>query len=157
MRGKQAPKRKRIPDVKFNSEIIGRAIAQVMKDGKKSVAQKVVYRAFDIIKEKTGNEPMDVFNQAMRNVGPSVEVRARRVGGANYQIPFPVRGDRQVTLALRWLIGAAKGRKGKPMSEKLAIEIMEAAQGEGAAMKKKNDMNKMAEANKAFAHFARFG
>lgn len=157
MRGKQAPKRKIDPDSRYNSYVIARMINLVMQRGKKSVAQTVVYDAFDIIKKKSGQEPMDVFDRAMANVGPSVEIRPRRVGGANYQVPFPVKGDRQQTLALRWIIKAAKSRKGRPMRERLANEILDAFNEEGAAMKKKNDVHRMAEANRAFAHFAKYG
>ncbi len=157
MRGKRAPIRKILPDVKFKSLELHRFINQVMKSGKKTIAQKIVYGAFDIIKEKTKKEPLKVFEEAVKKVSPQMEVRTRRVGGANYQIPFPVRGDRQNTLAYRWLISAAKDRKGKPMQEKLAEEILAAANGEGSAIKKRDDVHKMAESNKAFAHFAKFG
>ena len=126
-----------------------------MVGGKKNTAQKVVYNCFDIIKEKTQKEGLDVFETALRNVTPVLEVKSRRVGGANYQIPMPVRGERKNTLAFRWIIDAARSRKGKPMAEKLAQELMDAANSEGTAMKKKEDVHRMAEANKAFAHFAR--
>lgn len=129
-------------------------INYIMERGKKSVAQKIVYGAFDIIKEKTGKEPMDVFDAAMKNITPSVEVRARRIGGANYQVPVEVSPDRRFTLASRWLIGAARARKGRPMAEKLASEIMDAMNEQGDAYKKKMDVQRMAEANRAFAHFA---
>ena len=124
-----------------------------MDKGKKSVAQKIVYDCFDIISDKTKQDAIDIFNQAMKNLGPSLEVRGRRIGGANYQIPYPVRTERRFTLASRWLIQAAKKRKGKSMAEKLAFEIMDAAQEQGEAYKKKVDTHKMAEANRAFAHF----
>jgi len=156
MRHKKAPKRKIQPDSKYQSLVVGKFINHVMRDGKKSTAQTVVYDCFDIIKEKTKKDPEEVFETALKNVTPALEVKSRRVGGANYQIPIPVRGDRKNTLAFRWIIDAARSRKGKPMREKLANELMDAAQGEGAAMKKKNDVHRMAEANKAFAHFARF-
>jgi small subunit ribosomal protein S7 len=126
-----------------------------MKQGKKSVAQKVVYGAFDIIKEKTKQDPRHVFNKALKRISPLLEVRGRRIGGANYQIPYQVRGERRFTLGCRWLIEAAQSRKGRPMREKLADEIMAAANEEGAAVKKKEDIHRMAEANRAFAHFAR--
>lgn len=154
MRGKQAPKRKRLPDYKYTSIMISRFINQIMRRGKKSVAEKVVYSAFDFIQEKTKNDPLSVFEQAMKNVAPSVEVRSRRIGGANYQIPVEVRGDRKEALAFRWIIGAARSKKGKPMHERLGLEIIDAAQKQGDAIKKKEDVHRMAEANRAFAHFA---
>jgi small subunit ribosomal protein S7 len=157
MRGKKAPVRKILPDVRFKSIDLHKFINQVMKSGKKSIAQKIVYGAFDLIQEKSKKEPLKVFEEAIKKVAPQMEVRTRRVGGAHYQIPFPVRGDRQNTLAYRWLINAAKERKGKPMHVKLADEILAASIGEGAAIKKREDVHKMAEANKAFAHFAKFG
>ena len=126
-----------------------------MEDGKKTVAQKVVYGAFDILSDKTKQDPLEIFDQAIKNVIPSIEVRSRRIGGANYQIPMPVRGERRITLAFRWILIAARGKKGAPMSERLATEIMEAAEGTGTAFKKKEDVQRMAEANRAFAHFAR--
>ena len=155
MRHKKAPKRKINPDPKFNNLVIAKLINHVMVGGKKNTAQKVVYNCFDIIKEKTQKEGLDVFETALRNVTPVLEVKSRRVGGANYQIPMPVRGERKNTLAFRWIIDAARSRKGKPMAEKLAQELMDAANSEGTAMKKKEDVHRMAEANKAFAHFAR--
>ena len=155
MRGKQAPKRKIKPDFKYNSLVVAKFINYIMRRGKKTAAQKVVYGCFDIISEKTKKDPQEIFDNAMKNIMPSLEVIGKRIGGANYQIPVPVRGDRRYTLGMRWLIAAAKSRKGKPMSERLASEIMEAANGEGAAVKKRNDVHKMAESNRAFAHFAR--
>lgn len=157
MRGKPAPKRKINPDPKFNRPDIAKFINYVMQRGKKTVAQKIVYGAFDIIKEKTGKDPLQTFDQAMKKIGPSVEVRGKRVGGANYQVPFPVRDDRRLTLATRWILDAARKIKGKPMAEKLASVLIDSAKGEGPAVKKKEDVHRMAEANKAFAHFARFG
>lgn len=154
MRGKRAPKRDIKPDLKYNSIIIARFINQVMSRGKKSTAEQVLYNSLDIIKEKTKKDPLDIFNQAMKNVSPVVEVKARRIGGANYQIPVEVKGERRTALAMRWLIQAARDRKGKPMGEKLAQELMDAANQQGAAIKKKEDMHRMAEANRAFAHFA---
>jgi small subunit ribosomal protein S7 len=125
-----------------------------MTRGKKSVAERVLYDCFDIIQEKSKKDPLEVFNLAMKNVSPVVEVKSRRIGGANYQIPVEVRGDRRQALAMRWIIGAAQSRKGKPMREKLAQELMEASENQGAAIKKKEDVHRMADANRAFAHFA---
>lgn len=143
------------PDLKFNSLRVEKFINSVMWDGKKSTARQVVYDAFDIIKEKTKNEnPLEVFETAIRNVGPAMEIRSRRVGGANYQVPREVRPERKQALAYRWILIAARGGKGKPMAEKLAAEIISASNNEGSAVKKREDTLKMAEANKAFAHFA---
>lgn len=155
MRGKQATKRKIQADIKYGDNDIAKFINYVMRRGKKTIAQKIVYRSFDIIKEKTKQEPRHVFNKALKQVSPLLEIRGRRIGGANYQIPYQVRGDRRFTLGCRWIIAAAQARKGKPMAEKLALELIDAARGEGAAIKKRADVHKMAEANKAFAHFAR--
>jgi small subunit ribosomal protein S7 len=155
MRGKQAPKRKIEGDIRYNDFDIAKFINYIMRRGKKTVAQKVVYAAFDIIKDKTKQDPRHVFNKAIKRVSPLLEVRGRRIGGANYQIPYQVRGERRFTLGCRWLINAAIDRKGKPMSEKLADEILAASEGEGAAVNKKEMVHKMAESNKAFAHFAR--
>ncbi|MFA6271826.1 MAG: 30S ribosomal protein S7 [Patescibacteria group bacterium] len=154
MRGKQAPKRVIEPDLKYNSVVIGKFINLVMTRGKKSVAERVLYDCFDIIAEKTKKDPLEVFNLAMKNVSPVVEVKSRRIGGANYQIPIEVKGDRRQALAMRWIIGAAQSRKGKPMREKLAQELMEASENQGTAIKKKEDVHRMADANRAFAHFA---
>lgn len=157
MRGTQQIKRRTIaPDPKFQSSSVGRFINYVMERGKKTVAQKIVYSAFDLIKEKTKKDPVDVFDEALKNVGPTVETKSRRIGGANYQVPIPVRSERRLALAFRWIIGAARSRKGKPMHLKLAEELMAAAAGQGEAVKKKQDVYRMAEANRAFAHFARF-
>ncbi len=156
MRHKKVSKRKITPDPKYKSEKIAKFINYVMRKGKKTLAQKIVYQAFDLIKEKTRQNPLEIFQKAEENVGPLVEVRPRRIGGANYQIPFPVSGTRHFTLACRWLIEAAKSKRGKPMAEKLAEEIVLAAEGQGAAVKKREDTHKMAEANRAFAHLARF-
>ncbi|MFA5021648.1 MAG: 30S ribosomal protein S7 [Patescibacteria group bacterium] len=134
---------------------MSKLINHMMRRGKKSTAQKVVYNCFEIIKEKTKKDPLEIFDTAMRNVGPEVEVKSRRIGGGNYQVPVPVMGERRVTLAYRWLIAASKARKGAPMSEKLADELIAAANKEGAAIKKRQDTYKMAEANRAFAHFIR--
>jgi small subunit ribosomal protein S7 len=155
MRGKPAPKRKINTDPKYHNLQIAKFINYIMRRGKKSVAQRVVYGAFDIIKEKTKRNPLEVFSEALRNISPLLEVRSRRIGGANYQIPMPVRAERRFILGSRWLINAAKTRKGKPMAERLALELLDAAQGIGAAVKKKEDTHRMAEANRAFAHFLR--
>lgn len=155
MRGKPAVKRVIAPDPRFNNTTVGKLINYVMEDGKKAVAQRVVYTAFDIIGEKTKKDPVAVFDEAMKNVMPSVEVKSKRVGGANYQIPLPVRGDRRLALGFRWLLDAAGAKKGRPMSERLASELIAAAEGEGDAVRKRNDVHRMAEANRAFSHFAR--
>ena len=155
MRGKQAPKRKIDGDIRYNDTDIAKFINYIMERGKKSVAQKIVYDAFDIIKEKTKQDPRHVFNKALKRISPLLEVRGKRVGGANYQVPYQVRGSRRFNLGCRWLIEAAKERKGKPMNFNLAMEILAAAEGEGAAVRKKETVQKQAEANKAFAHFAR--
>ncbi|MDE2071216.1 MAG: 30S ribosomal protein S7 [Patescibacteria group bacterium] len=142
-------------DIKYGSVRVEKFINSVMWDGKKSTARKVVYDAFDIIKEKAKVEnPVELFDTAVRNVGPQMEIRSRRVGGANYQVPREVRPERKQALAYRWILTAARGGKGKPMAEKLAAELIAAANNEGAAIKKKEDTHRMAEANKAFAHFA---
>ncbi len=146
-------KHPRKPDLTYKSEGITRFINTVMLDGKKDTARKVVYAALDIIK-KGEVDPLETFETAIRNVSPLMEVRSRRVGGANYQVPREVPQQRRVSLAYRWLINAARAKKGKPMAEKLANEILMAAKNEGEAIKKKDDMHRMAEANKAFAHFA---
>lgn len=157
MRGKRAPKRHIEPDPKYGSVIIAKFINHIMRKGKKSVAQYLVYRCFDIIEQRAKQNPTNVFDQAMRNVMPAVEVRGRRVGGANYQVPVPVSGERKYALAFRWIIDAARKRTGKPMEVKLADELLAAVNNEGDAIKKKQDVQRMAEANRAFAHFARFG
>jgi len=154
MRGKPAPKRPIIADAKFNRDDLAKFINYIMERGKKSVARGIVYKAFDTIASKTKKDPRDVFDAAIKNVGPIVEVRSRRVGGGNYQIPVEVRSDRRLALAMRWIRDAARGGKGKPMHLKLADELIAASKNEGAAIKKKEDTHKMAEANKAFAHFA---
>ncbi len=137
----------------YNSVLVTKLVNSVMLDGKKGVAQKVVYGAFDIIKEKTGNEPLDVFTQAMENIMPVLETKTRRVGGANYQVPMEVRPARRQTLGLRWLTAYSRARGERTMAERLAGELMDAANNTGAAVKKREDTHKMAEANKAFAHF----
>ncbi len=155
MRGKQAPQRKIEGDLRYNEVNIAKFINYIMKDGKKNTAREIVYGAFDIIKKETKQDPRHIFNKALKKVSPLVEVRGKRIGGANYQVPYQVRGDRRFVLGCRWLIEAAKAQKGKSMKEKLAQEIMVAAEGEGSAVKKREDVHRMAESNKAFAHFAR--
>lgn len=155
MRGKQAPKKKIEGDLKYNDPDISKFINYLMVSGKKSTAQRVVYDAFEIVKDKSKQDPRHVFNKALKKVSPLVEVRGRRIGGANYQIPYQVRGERRFTLGCRWLIEAAQERKGRSMSEKLAEEILAATNGEGNAVRKRETVHKMAESNKAFAHFAR--
>jgi len=148
-----APKREVLPDPVHGSKVLTKLVNQIMLDGKKSIAEGICYGAFDIIKEKTGKDPMEVFEQAMKNIMPVLEVKARRVGGANYQVPVEVRAERRQTLAIRWLTKHSRARAGRTMEEKLAAEIMDAANGIGATVKKKEDTHKMAEANKAFAHY----
>lgn len=155
MRGKQAPSRDIKGDLKYNDQSIAKFINYLMDSGKKSVAETIVYEAFEIIKSQTKQDPRHIFNKAMKKVSPLVEVRGRRVGGANYQVPFQVRGERRFYLGCKWLIGAAKEKKGKPMAIKLAQEILDASEGEGTAVKKREAVHRMAESNKAFAHFAR--
>ena len=147
------PKREILPDPMYNSVLVTKLINGVMLDGKKGVAQKVFYEAFDILKDKTGKEPLDAFSEAMNNIMPSLEVKARRVGGATYQVPIEVRPARRQTLALRWLVDYSRKRGEKTMKERLAGEIMDACNNTGNAVKKREDMHKNAEANKAFAHF----
>ena len=154
MRGKQAPKRLIKPDPKYNNLTVAKLVNYVMRDGKKSTAQAVVYGALNLVSDKTKRDPIEALEEALKNVMPQVEVKSKRVGGANYQIPMPVRGERRLALGFRWIIEAAQTRKGKPMSEKLGTEIVQAAANEGDAVRKKNDVHRMAEANRAFAHFA---
>ena len=143
------------PDFKYNSEKIGKLINYVMKKGKKNTARTIVYAAFDEIKEKAKTEnPVEIFDTALKNTGPVIEVRSRRVGGANYQVPVEVRPERRLALSMRWIIEAAKSKKGKPMHIKLADELIAASKNEGEAVRKRENTHKMAEANKAFAHFA---
>ena len=149
----QIAKRDVLPDPLYNSKLVTRLINSVMYDGKKGVAQKIVYDAFNIIAEKTGKEPLEVFDAAMENVMPVLEVKARRVGGATYQVPIEIRPERRQTLALRWLVEFSRKRGEKTMAERLAAEIMDAANNTGAAVKRKEEMHRMAEANKAFAHY----
>ena len=147
------PKREILPDPLYNSVLVTKLVNSIMLDGKKGVAQKVVYGAFDIIKEKTDKEPMEVYTQALENIMPSLEVKARRVGGATYQVPIEVRPERRQTLGLRWLTAYARNRGEKTMKERLAGEIMDAANGVGGAVKKREDVHKMAQSNQAFAHY----
>lgn len=154
MRRARSTTRKIDADPKYRDLTVARFVNYVMRRGKKSAARGVIYDCFDLIKEKAKEEPLKVFETALKNVGPVIEIKARRIGGANYQVPVEVRGGRKQALAFRWIIAAAKKKKGERMAEKLAKEIMDAAKGEGGAIKKRNDVHKMAEANKAFAHFA---
>ena len=147
------PKRDVLPDPVYHSKTVTKFINKVMLSGKKSVAQRVVYDAFETIREKTGQDPLEVFETALRNVMPVLEVKARRVGGANYQVPVEVRADRRMTLGIRWLVGYARLRGEKTMDARLSAELMDAANNTGSAVKRKEDMHKMAEANKAFAHY----
>ncbi|HOB12315.1 MAG TPA: 30S ribosomal protein S7 [Syntrophomonadaceae bacterium] len=147
------PKRDVLPDPIYNSRVFTKLVNQVMWDGKKSLAERICYGAFEIVEKKMNKDPMEVFEQAMKNITPLVEVRARRVGGANYQVPIEVRPDRRQTLAIRWLVSYARNRGEKTMAERLAGEIMDAYNGTGGAVKKKEDTHKMAEANRAFAHY----
>ena len=147
------PKREVLPDPMYNSVLVTKLLNNVMLDGKKGVAQKIVYGAFDIVAEKTGKEPLEAFEEALNNIMPSLEVKARRVGGATYQVPMDIRPERRQTLGLRWLVNYTRARGEKGMVEKLAKEIMDAANNTGASVKKKEDTHKMAEANKAFAHY----
>ncbi len=155
MRRKVKNRKELAPDAIYNSQKVTKLINYVMQSGKKEAARKIVFGSFEIVKEKMKVEnPLEVFDNALKNITPLMEVRSRRVGGANYQVPVEVRLDRRTALAFRWLIGAARGKKGKPMREKLAEELMLAAKNEGDAVKKRENVHKMAEANKAFAHFA---
>ena len=147
------PKREILPDPMYNSVLVTKLVNSIMVDGKKGVAQKVVYGAFDIVREKTGNDPLEVFNTAIENIMPSLEVKARRVGGATYQVPMDVRPARRQTLGLRWLTTYSRARSERTMAERLAAEIMDAANNTGSAVKKREDTHKMAESNKAFAHY----
>jgi small subunit ribosomal protein S7 len=147
------PKLEILPDPVYRSKVLTKLINQIMQKGKKSVSEMVVYGALDKIKEKTGKNPLEVFEAAMKNIMPVLEVKARRVGGANYQVPIEVRSERRQTLAIRWLTRYSRERAGRTMEDKLANEIMDAAAGTGAAVKKREDTHKMAEANKAFAHY----
>ncbi len=153
MRRKSAERRIPSPDPQYHDPLVSRFINYVMRDGKKSVAQHIVYNAFDIIEEHTDEQGIEVFKKAVNNVSPLVEVRSRRVGGATYQVPIEVRPDRRVALAFRWIIQYARGRQDRSMANRLANELIAAAKGEGGSIKKKDDTHRMAESNKAFAHF----
>ena len=153
MRRRSAPEREILPDPKFSDLVLAKFINTLMLDGKKSVAEKIVYKVLDIIKDKGNVEPMKIFKQALDNIGPSVEIKSRRVGGSTYQVPIEVRVERKMTLAMRWIIEASRKRGEKGMKLRLAGEILDAVQGRGGAFKKKDDTHKMAEANRAFAHF----
>lgn len=154
------PRRKRIfkknlkPDAKFDNLLVSKIVNSVMERGKKSTAEKIVYEAFDIIHEKTKKGGLNILEQALKNVAPLVELKSKRVGGANYQVPIPVSGERRTTLAIRWIKAAIESKKGKKMAEKMAEELIDASNKTGAAMKKREDVHRMADANKAFAHFA---
>jgi len=152
-RRNRAEKREIIPDPKYNDVVVSKFINDLMIGGKKPVAEKIIYGAFDIIGEKSSDDPLKLFKKALNNVKPQVEVRSRRVGGATYQVPVEVRPERRLTLASRWIIDYSRTRKGKNMKEKLAAELLDAADNKGAAIKKREDVHKMAEANKAFSHF----
>ena len=147
------PKREVLPDPVYGNIVVAKLINSIMLDGKKGVAQKIVYDAFDMIKEQTGEDPVEVFEKAMSNIMPQVEVKARRVGGANYQVPIEVKPERRQTLGLRWLTSYTRARGERTMSERLAKELMDASNGTGASVKKKEDTHRMAEANRAFAHY----
>ncbi len=157
MRGKSKYKKREIQsDIKYNSILVNRFINKILEKGKKDIANSIVYGAFDIIFKKTQKKPLDIFEQALKNVSPVVETISRRIGGATYQIPVEVRGDRRNTLGMRWIVDAARSKSGKSITESLASEILDAYKNTGIAVKKKEDTHKMAEANKAFAHLARF-
>ena len=153
MRKRRATKRDVLADPIYNSKVVTKLVNHIMKDGKKGTAQNIIYDAFDIVKEKTGEEAMVVFEKAMNNIKPALEVKSRRVGGANYQVPVEVKPDRAQALAFRWLAQYARLRNGHSMAENLANEVIDASNGTGASVKKKEDTHKMAEANKAFAHY----
>ena len=153
MRKRRAVKRDVLADPIYNSKLVTKLINTIMVDGKKGVAQTILYDAFEMVKEKTNKEPMEVFEKALANIKPALEVKSRRVGGANYQVPVEVRADRSQALGLRWLVNYARLRNGHTMAENLASEIIDASNGVGAAVKKREDMHRMAEANKAFAHY----
>lgn len=154
------PRRKRIykkntkPDSKYGNLLVGKFTGSIMERGKRSIAERIIYDAFDIIHERTKKGGLNVFEQALKNVSPLMELKSRRVGGANYQVPVPVSGERRTTLAIRWIKTVTQGKKGKKMAEKLADELLDASNKTGAAMKKREDVHRMADANKAFAHFA---
>ncbi len=152
-RRREVPVREMLPDSKYNSQLVSRFISSIMRDGKKSTAEKILYTAFDIIEEKTGEPPLELFEKALENVKPSVEVKSRRVGGSTYQVPTEIRMSRRTALGIRWMITLSTKRGEKSMAAKLAAELMDAANNRGASVKKREDTHKMAEANKAFAHY----
>ncbi len=152
-RRREVPQRTIIPDAKYNSKLVAKFIASIMRDGKKSVAESIFYGAFDIIEQKAKNEPLKVFEQALDNVRPMIEVKSRRVGGSTYQVPTEIRPSRRMALAMRWVINFARNRSERGFANKLAGELLDAANQRGGAVKKKEDTHKMAEANKAFAHY----
>jgi small subunit ribosomal protein S7 len=152
-RRRRAERRRIPPDIRYGSEQVARFINKVLMRGKKTLAQRIVYGAFELIRQETKKEPLEVFSQAVKNATPLLEVKPRRVGGATYQVPVEVRPERGESLAMRWLIQAARNRKGMPMVRKLALELMDAARGEGAAVKRREDLHRMAEANRAFVHY----
>jgi small subunit ribosomal protein S7 len=155
MRGQRAPKRPLLPDALYANINVAKLIHYVMRNGKKSVAQSVVYGAFRLVEEQTKKSPVEIFDAAIKKISPSMEVKSRRVGGANYQIPIPVRSERRFYLSCKWILEAARAKKGKRMAERLAQELLSAAQGTGDAFKKRTDVQRMADANRAFAHFGR--
>lgn len=153
MRKKRAEKRQLVPDAKYRDKIVTRFVNNIMLDGKKNTARRIMYDAFEIVAERTKDDPLEVFRKAIQNVAPVLEVRSRRVGGATYQVPVEVREDRRIALAIRWIKTYSKQRRDKTMAVRLANELLAAAKGEGSAVKKRDDTHRMAEANKAFAHF----
>ncbi|MFZ5571409.1 MAG: 30S ribosomal protein S7 [Thermodesulfobacteriota bacterium] len=152
-RRREVPERTIIPDSKYNSKLVAKFVSSIMHDGKKSKAELILYEAFDIIKEKAGEAPLKIFEKAVENVRPAIEVKSRRVGGSTYQVPTEIRPSRRTALAIRWILTFARGRSETSMARKLAAEILDAANERGAAIKKREDTHKMAEANKAFAHY----
>lgn len=152
-RRREVPKRRIVPDPKYGDPVVSKFVNKIMLRGKKAVAEQVVYGAFAIIEERTREEPVKVFKRALDNVAPLVEVKSRRVGGSTYQVPVEVRSERRLALAMRWLIQFSRGRAGRPMDDRLAVELIEASHNRGNAVKKREDTHKMAEANKAFAHY----
>ncbi|MBP7055485.1 MAG: 30S ribosomal protein S7 [Candidatus Omnitrophica bacterium] len=153
MRRRRAEKRQVIPDPKYKSAVVSRFMNVVMKEGKKSVAEKIVYKSLDLLSEKSGKPPLEAFQKALDNARPQLEIKPRRIGGATYQVPIDVKPERGISIAMRWIRNFARAKKGKPMEIKLADELFDAFKGEGSAIKKRDDTHKMAEANKAFAHY----
>lgn len=153
-RRKRSFEKKWKPDPKYSNVLVGRFISYIMREGKRSIAEKNVYNSFDVIHERTKKGGLNVFEQAIKNVSPLLELKSRRIGGANYQVPIPVLGDRRQTLAIRWILETCRKKKGKKLAEKIADELIDASNKTGAAMKKREDVHRMAEANRAFAHFA---